>query len=231
MFEGASGSGFGVIREADQSIAEAVSQHIVNNTMQVSYPASLPSTYVGFTKLSSDVGSMGSHQRSPSNSGSAELSEPEYIRGVQEEENLGAFAIELYQNIECSEKIFTECNGQNAFDSRRSHISNTFVPKNEGKSNGATGFKKQYGKHKKGPKQISKDDMKDDEEDRWKNVERCREYRSKKKSSVAKDKQRIKELEEENYLLTKEEEERRERVAKTKALYFQLINEGRITMH
>merc|ERR1719422_821621 len=161
---------------------------------------------------------MGSYQRSPSNSGSAELSEPEYIMGVQEEENLGAFAIELYQNIECPD--------ENAFDSKRSHISNTFVPKNEGKSNGASGFKKQYGRHKKGPKQISKDDMKDDEEDRWKNVERCREYRSKKKSSVAKDKQRIKELEEENYLLTKEEEERRERVAKTKALYFQLINEG-----
>ena len=124
-----------MIRETDQSIAEAVSQRIVNNTTQVSYPASLPSKYVGFTKLSSDVGSMGSYQRSPSNSGSAEFSEPEYILGVQEDENFGAFAIELYQNIKCSEKIFTECNDRNAFDSRRSHISTT--------SNGASDSKKQ----------------------------------------------------------------------------------------
>ena len=125
-----------MIRETDLSIAEAVSQRIVNNTTQVSYPASLPSKYVGFTKLSSDVGSMGSYQRSPSNSGSADFSEPEYILGIQEDEKLGAFANELYQNMKCSEKIFTECNYENAFDSRRSHISTT--------SNGASDLQKQF---------------------------------------------------------------------------------------
>ena len=84
-----------MIRETDLSIAEAVSQRIVNNTTQVIYPASLPSKYVGFTKLSSDVGSMGSYQRSPSNSGSAEFSEPEYILGVQEDENFELNCIKI----------------------------------------------------------------------------------------------------------------------------------------
>jgi len=84
-------------------------------------------------------------------------------------------------------------------------------------------LKKLYARHKKGPSQLLRKEVDGEDEERWKNVKRCREYRVRKKFTVAKEKLRLNELEEENYLLKVEEDEQRERVTRMRAIYFQLI--------
>lgn len=86
--------------------------------------------------------------------------------------------------------------------------------------------KKRYSRHKKGQKQLSKNEVKD--EGQWKNIGRCRDYRSKKKSNVSEEVTELQELEDESKLLKIEEDQRKERVTKMKDMYIKLISEGQI---
>jgi len=174
------------------------------------------------------------YNRSSSSSGSEKSSNhDENLMGYNTTQNddLGAFAIDFCNNFESlrkSQSVNTPC----TFGHTGVQSTTEYDPqKNAEKIAKTRELKKLYVRHKKGPKQITKDEMDGDDEERWKNVQRCREYRVKKKSTVAEEKQRIKELEEENDLLKAEEDERRERVSKIKAMYFQLIYEGKITMN
>jgi len=185
------------------------------------------------------------YNRSPSSSGSEKSSNYDekfigYNTNDLENDDLGAFAINfcnnfaiLEENLRKSQSVNTPCTFGHTgdVDSRVQSTTEYDPKKNAEKIAKTRELKKLYVRHKKGPKQITKDEIDGDDEERWKNVQRCREYRVKKKSTVAEEKQRIKELEEENHLLKAEEDERRERVSKMKAMYFQLIYEGKITMN
>jgi len=86
--------------------------------------------------------------------------------------------------------------------------------------------KRQINKHKKGPKPLPKEHFKD--ETKWKNVERCRIYRSNKKSSKVVEKSEVDQLQEENEDLNRREEQLREKVTKMKEMYINLISTGHV---
>jgi len=239
-------------------IAETPNQYGYNGSITPDEMGSMGSSLdIGSMQSSSDIDSLGSsldasfmessihnanfpssmnvgYNRSSSSSGSEKSSNhDENLMGYNTTENddLGAFAIDFCNNFESlrtSQSVNTPC----TFGHTGVQSTTEYDPqKNAEKIAKTRELKKLYVRHKKGPKQITKDEMDGDDEERWKNVQRCREYRVKKKSTVAEEKQRIKELEEENHLLKAEEDERRERVSKIKAMYFQLIYEGKITMN
>jgi len=185
------------------------------------------------------------YKRLPSSSGSEKSSNHDeklsgYNTSDLENDDLGAFSIDfcnnfarLEENLRKSQSMNTHCTFGHTgdVDSRVQSATEYDPQKNAEKIAKTRELKKLYVRHKKGPKQITKDELEGYNEERWKNVQRCREYRVKKKSTVAEERQRVKELEEENNLLKAEEDERRERVSRIKAMYFQLIFEGKITIN
>jgi len=81
-------------------------------------------------------------------------------------------------------------------------------------------------RHRKGPKQLSKEDIKDDS--KWKNVKRCRVYRKNKTKKITVEKTELQILEDQNNELKAREAKLKEKVSKMKNLYLKLISEGRI---
>lgn len=89
-----------------------------------------------------------------------------------------------------------------------------------------TNKKKPDNRHRKGPKPLPKDAIKD--EGKWKNVKRCRDYRKNKTNKVTVEKTELEILEAQNLDLKIEEETLKERVTRMKGKYIKLISEGRI---
>lgn len=87
------------------------------------------------------------------------------------------------------------------------------------------GSKKQH-KHKKGPKPLPLEKI--DDEDKKKNIIRCREYRCKKNESVLEEMTELEQLEERNKELKLQEQAVKDKVKKFKDTYIKLISEGRI---
>lgn len=90
----------------------------------------------------------------------------------------------------------------------------------------STNKKKPDNRHKKGPKPLPKEAIKDEE--KWKNVKRCRDYRKNKTNKVTVEKTELEILEAQNLELKMEEETLKERVTRMKGMYIKLISEGRI---
>jgi len=93
-------------------------------------------------------------------------------------------------------------------------------------NNKSANKKKLDNRHKKGPKPLPKQAFKDEE--KWKNVKRCRDYRKNKTKTVTVEKTELELLEAQNLELKIEEESLKERVTRMKGMYIKLINEGRI---
>jgi len=86
--------------------------------------------------------------------------------------------------------------------------------------------KRSDNRHRKGPKQLSKDEIKD--EDTWKNVKRCRDYRKNRTHKITVEKTELEKLEDQNSELKMQEKHLKEKVTKMKNLYIKLISDGRI---
>lgn len=81
-------------------------------------------------------------------------------------------------------------------------------------------------RHRKGPKQLSKDEIKD--EDTWRNVKRCRDYRKNRTHKITVKKTELEKLEDLNSELKMKEKHLKEKVTKMKNMYIKLISDGRI---
>jgi len=86
--------------------------------------------------------------------------------------------------------------------------------------------KRSDNRHRKGPKQLSKDEIID--EDTWKNVKRCRDYRKNRTHKITLEKTELEKLEELNSELKMKEKHLKEKVTKMKNMYIKLISDGRI---
>jgi len=86
--------------------------------------------------------------------------------------------------------------------------------------------KRQNNKHRQGPKPLPKEHFKD--ETKWKNVERCRIYRSNKKSTKVVEMSEVDQLQMENKDLKNRAEQLREKVSKMKEMYINLISTGHV---
>lgn len=93
-------------------------------------------------------------------------------------------------------------------------------------TNQMTSKKGSDNRHRKGPKPLSKEDIKDD--DKWRNVKRCRDYRKNKTKKITVEKTELEILEAENSDLRMEEDQLKAKVTKMKNLYIKLISDGRI---
>eukprot|EP00092_Neocalanus_flemingeri_P024802 GFUD01026892.1.p1 GENE.GFUD01026892.1~~GFUD01026892.1.p1 ORF type:complete len:201 (-),score=69.89 GFUD01026892.1:133-735(-) len=85
--------------------------------------------------------------------------------------------------------------------------------------------KKTVNRHRKGPKPLSLDEL--DDEEKMKNIIRCREYRCKKTSDVIEEMTELEMLEDKNKELKLQEKEVKDKVIKMKSIYIKLISEGR----
>ena len=81
-------------------------------------------------------------------------------------------------------------------------------------------------KHRKGPKPLPREEIKD--EKNWKNVKRCRDYRKNKTKKIVVEKTELEKLEDLNSELKEQEKRLRQKVTKMKNMYIKLISEGRI---
>eukprot|EP00092_Neocalanus_flemingeri_P070680 GFUD01086776.1.p1 GENE.GFUD01086776.1~~GFUD01086776.1.p1 ORF type:complete len:228 (-),score=77.12 GFUD01086776.1:140-742(-) len=86
--------------------------------------------------------------------------------------------------------------------------------------------KKTVNRHRKGPKPLSLDEL--DDEEKKKNIIRCREYRCKKTSDVIEEMTELEMLEDKNKELKLQEQEVKDKVIKMKSIYIKLISEGRV---
>lgn len=86
--------------------------------------------------------------------------------------------------------------------------------------------KKKIIKYKKGPKPMNLDKIED--EDKKKNIIRCREYRCKKTETVLEEMTELEMLEERNEDLKIQEQAVKDKVKKMKDTYIKLISEGRV---
>jgi len=176
-----------------------------------------------------EAGSVGS---SPEGMIDAEENLKFYFMSETEFCNLGVFAVNLFQDHDIQ---VGNCAGSNpadlSFNITEQVDTDLLQSLNEPQKQSRNlempvNKKKLYNRHKKGPKQLSRNEVQD--EVKWKNVERCREYRSTKKLTTAEEIAELEKLEEMNLNLKEEEDERKERVAKMKDMYLKLIHEGTI---
>jgi len=93
------------------------------------------------------------------------------------------------------------------------------------KKDKSTNKKKTINRHRKGPIPLCLDEM---DEEKKKNVTRCREYRCKKKDAVLEEMSELEMLEQKNKNLKKQEQEVKDKVKRFKAMYIKMISEGRI---
>ena len=216
----ASGSGFGVALETG----------FTANENQILKTSSIDHGETALIK-SSEVSSVGS---SPEETMDADENLQFYFLNDQLDlGNLGEFDVNLFQDNDIQ---VGNCHQSNAVVDLDFNIigqvdTNLLQSSNEPQQSRNVEMpgekkKKQYNRHKKGPKQLSKNEVQD--EGNWKNVERCRDYRSKKKSTTAEEIAELDKLEEMHLNLIEEEDGGKERVAKMKDMYLQLIHEGKI---
>lgn len=214
----ASGSGFGVALETG----------FTANENQILKTSSMDHGETALIK-SSEVSSVGS---SPLETMDSDENLQFYIMNDHPDLiNLGEFAVDLFQDDDIQVGNWHQSNTVGfAFDIIGQVDTNLLQSLNEPQQSRNIEMpgnkKKQYNRHKKGPKQLSKNEVKD--EGKWKNVERCRDYRSMKKLTTAEEIAELDKLEEMNVNLKEEEDERKERVSKMKDMYLKLIHEGTI---
>eukprot|EP00092_Neocalanus_flemingeri_P009359 GFUD01010072.1.p1 GENE.GFUD01010072.1~~GFUD01010072.1.p1 ORF type:complete len:236 (+),score=62.19 GFUD01010072.1:228-935(+) len=81
-------------------------------------------------------------------------------------------------------------------------------------------------RHRKGPKPLLKEELV--ATGKWKNVKRCRDYRSNKKATETVEMTELEKLRAKNSSLKGKELDLKEKVKKAKEIYIKLINEGQI---
>jgi len=249
---GASGSGFGVPLETDSCMDDLFSTNLYNNEMLDDQLLFETNIILDSTLESNDITGSKVIQIDPDQNSNDSTALSTELNEFDPESNLLLFlndktkqaclnlAGKQKQTVEeehyTPQSIFMDDNSTNSVDMDEQlafveYVDEALLFGEEVETmemdTGKTPNRKRFdNRHRKGPKQLSKDEIKD--EDTWKNVKRCRDYRKNKTHKITAEKTELEKLEDRNSELKMKEKHLKEKVTKMKNLYIKLISDGRI---